>query len=264
MIPQVFAGGTLQEIYADIVHAVRFNGEHVEVRPGVETRELRYATVYLESPYNAMPTNQGRKLNTRIGIIESLGLLSGVDVTDLLVAEQPRFRQYLNDGMLRGAYGPRLATQFKICEALLRDEPGSRQAVASIWIPGKDPYYGNTISKDPPCTVNVQFLIRDGALESVWTMRSNDVWFGLAYDAYQFAQAHIAMTSALQEQLGVVEGPLVIRQSSLHLYERDVVATEELTEPGMPSPEPEHVRGTSWGDVQSKALLKVIEMRETR
>lgn len=74
-------------------------------------------------------------------------------------------------------YAERLWTnnQFKAVIDILKKDPGTRQAVLSIWNPDKDMVEdklggGNRI----PCSLNYQFLIRNGRLHCIYSMRSND------------------------------------------------------------------------------------------
>lgn len=74
-------------------------------------------------------------------------------------------------------YAERLWTngQFESVINCLKNDPGTRQAVLSIWNPDKDMLPsklggGNRI----PCSLYYQFLIRNGRLHCVYTMRSND------------------------------------------------------------------------------------------
>jgi thymidylate synthase len=40
---------------------------------------------------------------------------------------------------------------------------------------------------DVPCTLTLQFLIRQGRLDMIVNMRSNDLLWGFSYDITQFA-----------------------------------------------------------------------------
>ena len=69
--------------------------------------------------------------------------------------------------------------QLKWAYECLKKDKNTRQAVAFVNRP-KFQYEGN---KDFPCTMYLNFFIRDGKLHVKTTMRSNDMFFGLTYDA---------------------------------------------------------------------------------
>lgn len=74
-------------------------------------------------------------------------------------------------------YAERLWTngQFANVIDILKKDKGTRQAVLSVWDPEKDMDPdklggGNRV----PCSLNYQFLIRNGRLHCIYSMRSND------------------------------------------------------------------------------------------
>jgi thymidylate synthase len=73
--------------------------------------------------------------------------------------------------------------QFRECFSRLRDDPDTRQAVVIIHNPIYD---WSTRSKDLPCTLAFQFLLRDKKLDMIATMRSQDAWWGFVYDTGEF------------------------------------------------------------------------------
>lgn len=103
---------------------------------------------------------------------------------------------------------------------LLQKDPLSRRAVININVPNE-----NVIeTKDEPCTIALQFLIRDDKLNCTAIMRSNDIWFGLPYDVAFFTelQKYIAF------KLGIKTGTYTHFATSLHLYERDEVKLKNV------------------------------------
>ena len=112
---------------------------------------------------------------------EAWWILSGQNRVDLLASHAPSIRRFSDDGIrLSGAYGPKVVDQIGYVVDTLNHDPSSRQAVINIWRerPG--------MSKDIPCTLSAQFLIRDNHLHMVITMRSSDMWLGLPYDVFTF------------------------------------------------------------------------------
>ena len=112
-----------------------------------------------------------------------------------------------------GAYGPHVQGQWPYVEGALKRDVDSRQAVISIFQPRKEA----DVSKDVPCTLTLQFLIRHGMLHTIACMRSSDVWLGLPYDFFNFSM----LANILAGQLGVVVGPVTMHLGSSHLYTRN-------------------------------------------
>ena len=209
--------------YVDVVETVLRDGRTTSPR-GQVTTELLDVIIEVEDPYDVLPVGVGRKLNLGIAAYEAAQLVAGVSEPDVITKIAPQFERYMDNGAFWGAYGRRVGDQLEAVVRKLSEDPDSRQAVVTLWNPDMD----NTPGKsDYPCTVMFQFLIRDGELIMHTTMRSNDVWLGLAYDAFMFTQCQITIAGAL----GVPVGSYHHHAVSLHLYERDVPKVDRLVRP---------------------------------
>jgi thymidylate synthase len=100
---------------------------------------------------------------------------------------------------------------------ILREDPDSRQAVLTIW--RERP----RVTKDVPCTVMMQFLLRRGLLHMHVYMRSNDVWLGTPYDIYNFTLVQQVVACLLNCDVGTYTHTV----GSFHLYERHVDGANE-------------------------------------
>lgn len=199
--------------YVEVCRRVLEDGRDVAPR-GLRTREVLDAVIILEDPTDALPIGVGRKLNVAIAVAEALQLVGGVSYPNMMRKIARSFGDFTDGEVFHGAYGPRLRPQLGRIVDILKDDPDSRQAVVTIWDPLHDQQGG---VRDTPCTVMLQFLIRDNRLILHTTMRSNDVWWGLAYDAFQFTTLQLAMADVLQLE----PGPYHHHAVSLHAYERD-------------------------------------------
>lgn len=191
---------------------------------GIPTRELVGFSFTLKDPYDNLPLATGRKLNTKIGIAEAMQLVSGRSFPELMVRIAPNFAQFTNGGAwFHGAYGPRLRRQLAELDYRFGEDESTRQGIVTIWDPNYDGEPGDV--NDTPCTIALQFLARNGELNMVTTMRSNDVWWGTPYDVYQFTtlQIHVAAS------LGLDVGAYVHQAGSFHMYERDAEAASRVT-----------------------------------
>lgn len=112
--------------------------------------------------------------------------------------------------------------QIKTIIELLKKDPNSRRALLNINVPNRDVI----TTKDEPCTIGIQFLIRDGLLNMTAMMRSNDIWFGFPYDAIYFTtiQKYIA------RELGIPTGEYTHFVTSLHMYHKDKEKIKESLE----------------------------------
>ena len=130
---------------------------------------------------------------------------------------------------MNGAYGVKVVEQATyVADALSKDQD-SRQAVINIW--RERPAQ----SKDIPCTLNMQFLIRDGKLHAVVNMRSQDAVLGFSYDVFTFSAVAGLIRVLLKERGTDVElGYLHVHVGSLHLYEQHFDKADEWIDDVVP------------------------------
>lgn len=217
---------TMREGYAEIARYVAENGERVAPR-GVATYEVQGATIVLEDPFESLPIGVNRKLNLGIAAAEALQLIGGFSDPALMRSVSTNFDQFRDGGIFHGAYGPRVRAQLPRVVERLRRDPASRQAIIVLWDPLHD--LMNDGMHDYPCTISLQFFVRGGRLDMHTHMRSNDVWWGLAYDAFQFCQLQYTVARALGRDVG----QYFHHANSLHVYEHDLAAIDQLTAPDM-------------------------------
>jgi len=238
--------------YVDLCRRVLDRGQCVEVR-GQMTKELLDVTFRLDNPRDSLPFGVNRAgLKPAIGALEALQLIGGVSHPELMIRVAGRFMSTVQDGgSFHGAYGPRTRSQLPAVVQRLRDDPQTRQAIVTVWDPQHDLFIPDV--KDYPCTVMLQFLIRDGALQLHTKMRSNDVWLGLAYDCFQFTQLQMTVANVLD----IPYGPYYHHATSFHAYERDWrkmelldLSAETDVDALMPPP---GLFGASWGRVAEHA-----------
>lgn len=105
----------------------------------------------------------------------------------------------------------------------------SRRAVAIYTRPSMWDDYNRNGRSDFICTNAVQYLIRDGLLEVVVQMRSNDAVFGYKGDLYwqRFVQSLVAAG------LGVRPGRITWQAGSLHVYERHFYLLDHWSRTGV-------------------------------
>lgn len=212
---------TLQEGYHDVVKRVMLAGDRVNVR-GRWTRELQGETLHIDDVRGTLPLGVGRKLVKKIAAVEALQLIGGVLHPELMVAASPKFAQFQDGGTFHGGYGQRIRSQLPAVVKRLQNDYTTRQAVMTVWDPLWDLFTDGV--KDYPCTVSLHFLGRDDGLHLHVTMRSNDAWLGLPYDAFMFTQLQQVVAACV----GVPAAGYHHHANSLHLYEDDIPKVHEM------------------------------------
>lgn len=96
---------------------------------------------------------------------------------------------------------------------LLKYDPYSRRAVININVPNEKVIE----TKDEPCTVCLDYQIRNGKLHCTCVMRSNDMNFGLRNDLGFF----ISLQKYIAKKLNVPVGTYTHFAMSIHFYDRD-------------------------------------------
>lgn len=201
----------INEMYANACKNLYLRGEETSPR-GQKTKEILNFQMKMETPGWYWITLKSRKCNFRFAIIESLCNLLGQNDPEILCFYNPNLKHFVNEktGDFNGAYGPRVASFVeKIIEELKRD-PDSRRAVINIYN-SSDCYEGNS---DVPCTVALQFFIRNAKLCMTVFMRSNDVLWGTGYDLGQFR----FIQKSIAHLLGLQEGTYTHNATSFHYY----------------------------------------------
>lgn len=206
---------TGREAYPLVVEHVLKTGRKRSPR-GRATRDAGFTTILLETPFDALPLDTGRRVIPAIAAAEALQLIGATTTPNLLFRIAPKFRNYVeSDGRFHGAYGARIKSQASQATNKLRRDENTRQAVITLW----DPILDNLVNKlDYPCTIALQFQVEDGKLCMNTVMRSNDVWLGLAYDMFQFTQLQMSVARSLSLAYGWYRHTAM----SLHAYDDDL------------------------------------------
>lgn len=182
---------------------------------------------------------------------ELLWYFSGENKLDFITYYLPRYAQDSDDGVtIYGGYGPRLFRQrghdqFANVQKLLSRHPTSRRAVIQL-------FDAEDIAQhrvEVPCTTTLQFVVRDGKLHMLTTMRSNDAYIGLPHDVFCFTMMQEMMARSLGHQLGIYHHFV----GSMHVYECNVASVQTYVEEGVqPRIEmPSMPTGDPWPSIKS-------------
>lgn len=171
-------------------------------------------TVPMNRPVVLCP---GRLLRYQFMAAEAAWIISGDNRVAPVAKFAPALVKLSDDGRtMTGAYGPPFIDQLSFATRALVKDPASRQAVISLWRPS--PALGLEI----PCTLTLQFLIREGAVHTQVAMRSSDVWLGLPYDWHAFSMMTAYLALILRPTYPDLRlGLLTVTAGSQHLYAID-------------------------------------------
>lgn len=218
------SGQSMNEIYSDVCKALTL--APIVTTRGLTTQEVTEAHLVLFNPLNSIVTLTERNLDMRYCLGEICYYLDGRTDLASIYSYSKFWAKVSDDGKtVNSAYGYRLfyaknKYEFKQLEYVidvLISDPYSRKAVMPIY--NKDDAHD---SKDNPCTMFVQLLIRGNSLECHVTMRSNDVWLGLPYDVAFFTLVQqIAYTKLKRTYPDLKLGFYFHNVTSLHAYEKD-------------------------------------------
>jgi len=227
--------GTYQSFthcYLSLVRHVYENPTYESAPRGQRVKELLGASFTITNPRDRIPYVTGRKFSMTYMVAELIWYLSGSNKTEWIANYSNFWRDISDDGVTaNSAYGARLFqphhkiaqgrfSQWEyIIEELQRD-PDSRRAVMHLRVPDDSV----DAKLDVPCTLALQFFIRDGKLHQIVNMRSSDVIFGIAYDIPAFT----LFQELLANELGVELGSYTHMSNSLHIYERHFEMAETI------------------------------------
>lgn len=182
-------------------------------------REIVGATLELTNVRARLSRSESRR-RVVSGVAELCWYLSGSNCGEPVVYYMPKYADEVEeDGTIHGGYGPRLFgnddnAQIRNVIALLKESSTSRRAVVQIFDRSD---HGIRRFKDIPCTCTMQFLLRDGLLHMVVSMRSNDAYVGLPHDVFAFTM----LQEMVARSLNAEPGNYVHTAGSLHLYDHN-------------------------------------------
>ena len=127
------------------------------------------------------------------------------------------WKTFLNtEGKFCYTYGERMLKSVNKALQLLRDNPGTRQAIISVWDRQID--VENTGGKKRvPCSMYYNIQIRDGAVDIIYHMRSSDF--------FEHFRNDVALAGELKgffaANMNRPSGKLLMVIDSLHAYKKD-------------------------------------------
>lgn len=236
--------------YVGLLKDVFTTPEHEAAPRGMKIRERLGHSFRIVDIRDRIPYVPEREFSVAYMIAELLWYLSGDNKTEWISNYSAFWRNISDDGVTaNSAYGARIFrqhsyqdtkgeipsrgssagtlstiplswTQWQYLKDELKKDTDSRRAVVHIRMP-QDSYLAQ---KDVPCTLTLQFFIRDGALHQVASMRSSDLILGIAYDIPAFTM----FQELLAFELGIPTGSYTHISNSLHIYEKHFPMVERI------------------------------------
>ena len=172
---------TLQDAYEGMRYELRINGSEVVAKSSKgdsKAIELLNQSITIDDVCQINIYNPKRKFNVRYALLEFMWYLSMDPGVGNIGKAASIWKDIADaDGFVHSNYGGCLHRGWDRVVAELVRFPESRRAVIALNQPDTD--YG---MKDVPCTMFVQFFIRDDKLHMIWNMRSSDFAFGFCND----------------------------------------------------------------------------------
>jgi len=235
-----------------VKHAPEYNPR------GQKTKELVNANLVLYNPEAAILSNQTRKMSKKYIGAEILWYLEGNKSIEN-IKDYAKMWENIADpnGEVNSCYGWQIWNQDTPCGTnqwvyvinTLANDMYSRQAVINI----NQPIH-KYVTKDVPCTISIQYLIRDNKLDCIVTMRSCDIIFGLGNDVPFFTFVQLMLLEKMKKIYKDLElGTYYHNAGSLHIYERHYEMLDKILED----------KNVYWSENWTKNVSKNIKQCET-
>jgi thymidylate synthase len=177
-----------------------------------------------------------RRLSKGFLCAEALWILRGDDRVGTIAPYNPNIAAFSDDGVtFAGAYGPRFVNQVRYVANAIVSDNDTRQAVLTLWNRRPRP------SKDIPCTVSMQFVLRSGYLDAHAYMRSSDAWLGVPYDWFNFTMMALRVAHLVNSITNVTTvhdlGRLYFTAACAHFYRKDLARIDACLTARLSAPE---------------------------
>ena len=218
---RVYESNSFSEVYGMVRKDLLEVASEASPR-GMKTKEISPAVICMHDPRNRLMYNSHRKFNLPFAVSEAILFFGNTTLLEFYSRYNKNVEQFSDDGKLaRGAYGPRIYRFIEDAVNKLKKDPDTRQAVINIYNAADDI---KVVTKDVPCTLTLQLLIRNNKLDLIMNMRSNDFIWGTPYDIFVFTIFQEVIANELKREVGNYYHIM----GSLHVYEYHFKLLEEI------------------------------------
>jgi thymidylate synthase len=231
-----------------------------------DTFEALHIVFELQSPSQRWTTSRSPAMNPAFALAEAFWIAAGRRDSRLPTYWNPALSRYCGSGeSYHGAYGHRIRRHLGIDQldraySALRNNPDSRQCVLQIWdsavdLPSAD---GTPSNQDIPCNLLSIPKVRNGKLEWMQIIRSNDLFLGLPHNIVQFT----VLQEMLSGWLGLEPGSYHQLSDSLHVYAKDLQAVRQSmkTQVGPTSSDSFAVDRQTWNEVLPIVMSRLDQL----
>ena len=218
---------TVDDLMRTVLDVILASGSRIETSKKWCT-EITGTLLELTNPLARLSRTETRgKLFSPLGeLCWYLAQSKGLDFIEYYI---PPYKESAENGEIPGAYGPRLFNwngikQMANVAARLKKNPNTRRAAIQLF----DAADIDVKHNDVPCTCTLQFLLREGKLNLIVYMRSNDAYLGLPHDIFCFTMLQEIMAREVSAQLGTYKHVV----GSLHLYDRNREKAQQFLNEG--------------------------------
>ncbi len=214
-----FNSNNIDDLFLKVSNQLLEKGDLIAPR-GMKTLELQHVWLELTNMQKCIVNLKSRKTNKRYLKNELKWYLSGSLKIDYIKKYSSFWEKLIDsNGTINSNYGniafmqkQNGKSQYEWCIESIKKDVNTRQAIINYNQP-KHKYENN---KDFVCTIAQHFMVRNGRLDTTVFMRSNDLIYGLTYDAPWFC----LISKKIAKETGLKLGTYRHYAASLHVYER--------------------------------------------
>lgn len=274
---------SMDKLYESLLDDVNNYPDFVCKPRGFNISEILGCTLCLTNPRSRIVGNVSRKVNYSFACAEFLWYWAGKNDLATVNFYNKKIADFSDDGrtlnscyglLMKGHSGAHVApfsseatnrvqlyNQWSNVVETLKSDPDSRRAIIQIYQPAHGEIAASIGTKDVPCTLSLQFFIRDKSLHLFTTMRSNDVVWGIPYDVFSFTMLQECMLLELRAAgLDIDLGRYIHTANSMHIYENH----SELVEATLNEYSTKSVNEILTGEIDSLYNLNMLCRDEER
>ena len=211
---KIFEGDSIKSVYKDLIDTLLSQDEMIG-----NTKEINNCCLIVHNPSTKNICFPYRDFSDNYLEAELKWYWSGTNSCEEIGKHAKMWLSLSDDGKTNNsAYGYIAFKKYDYNQVeqiikLLKKDKNSRRAILNI----SDPTLNKIETHDLQCTIAIQFLVRNNALEETVYMRSNDVFFGLPYDYVFFIQ----LGEYIANSLNIPFSQYIHNATSMHMYEKD-------------------------------------------
>lgn len=233
-MPISITADSVNEAFVKVAEKLYERPDYISSPRNWETREVVGAFIVVKNPYDRLVKNIYRKISLKYLVGEWLWYERGSNSLDE-ISHYAKFWSSISDDKKRvnSAYGHRIlgislavkVNQWEWVKKQMIKDKETRRAVILVVSPSDM----KEETKDFPCTIALQFLIRENQLHLICNMRSNDLVLGFTYDVATFTLYQEKMLIELKKYYPNLKiGKYFHLAGSLHIYKKHYEMIKEV------------------------------------